>query len=280
MVYVPIFPWNEVKSLLGVVYEVFEFGDIIVVFFWFHWSHDLPMSKDPEYEPLALAYYRGTPKMVFHRPHNGLKYNKPVLLGRRAVVYVSRIGHAFATDRLGVLRRSLAPFAYTKMGRKRFEKLLRQGQPPENFRVWRDVDFRSWVLEQLSRPEIVKSIKDGEGHGLLRYVWHMLRASRCAGKGDLNGLFRNLVKAYQSMPACLKTSRLGAYLLKNAYGTKKMIADGTKTTGEDNEYMRGKFLGILLETFDEMVEAIRMKDDERKQCIDEIQTTIDSMKNL
>ncbi|MEM1948540.1 MAG: hypothetical protein QW240_07405 [Candidatus Caldarchaeum sp.] len=279
VVYVPRFPWNELKSLIEVVYEVVEFGDFTVVFFWFHWSHDLPVSREPEYEPLALAYCRGMPKMVFHRPHNKLRYDKPVLLGRRAVVYVSRIGHAFAADRLGVLRRSLTPFAYTKIGRKRFQKLLRQGQPPENFRVWKNVDFRSWVLEQLSRPEIVKSIKDDEGHGLLRYVWHMLKASRCAGKGDLNGLFQNLVKAYQSMPACLRTSYLGVYLLKNAYGTKKMIANGASTSPEDNQYMRDKFLGILMETFSATVEALRLKDDERKQYINEIQMTIDSIKN-
>ncbi|MEM0441441.1 MAG: hypothetical protein QXF45_07375 [Candidatus Caldarchaeum sp.] len=47
VVYVPRLPWNELKNLIEVVYEIVEFGDIVVVFFWFHWSHDLPMSKEP-----------------------------------------------------------------------------------------------------------------------------------------------------------------------------------------------------------------------------------------
>ncbi|MEM1952224.1 MAG: hypothetical protein QW299_02710 [Candidatus Caldarchaeum sp.] len=47
VVYVPRLPWNELKNLIEVVYEIVKFGDIVVVFFWFHWSHDLPMSKEP-----------------------------------------------------------------------------------------------------------------------------------------------------------------------------------------------------------------------------------------
>ncbi|MEM1965601.1 MAG: hypothetical protein QXH12_05750 [Candidatus Caldarchaeum sp.] len=170
---------------------------------------------------MALAYISGVPKMVFHRPDNNMQYDRPVLEGRRAVVYVSRIGHAFAVKKQAVLIKSLIPMVYARLGRRRLEKLLKPGQPPQKFRIWRNVDFKTWVLEQLSRPEIAKSIPDNDKHGLLRYLWYILKTGRCSARGDLNGLFRNLVKAYLSMPAFLRTSRLGAYLLKNAYCAKK-----------------------------------------------------------
>ncbi|MEM0441443.1 MAG: hypothetical protein QXH12_05755 [Candidatus Caldarchaeum sp.] len=58
------------------------------------------------------------------------------------------------------------------------------------------------------------------------------------------------------------------------------MTEGTKTSAQENQYMKDKFIGIMMETLTETFEALRLKDYQRRTYIDEIQMIIEGMKNL
>jgi hypothetical protein len=111
VVYIPILD-RWLQGLKKVIREVRVVGKYVVVFLWFHWLHDLPVSLKEEWEPLAVAYKDGVPKYVFWRPHRMRKWRRvveksawasPMKEDSRIVVFISYLGHAPKISRRSII---------------------------------------------------------------------------------------------------------------------------------------------------------------------------------
>ncbi|MEM4180059.1 MAG: hypothetical protein QXJ55_10345 [Candidatus Caldarchaeum sp.] len=269
-------PRGEDKHLLDIVYEVVELEDVTVVFLWFHWSHDKPFSDNPEYEPLAIAFHDGWPKLVFYRPHYMHRISKPMLAGRKAVVYVSKLGHAPTITKWEVLLNSLT-VKYKKLKKSFLERKMLQGQPPTEFLILLGVNFREWVLEQLKRPEILKSVRRRKSNGVLRLFWHVLMAARAGGRGDLEKLYRHLLMAFIAMPANMKVGPFGKYILENACDVKKLLKNNARLSDEQKTDVKEYWLAFIPEIIRHHI-STRMSNDQREHFLREITALAASLK--
>ncbi|MEM4382317.1 MAG: hypothetical protein QXX19_08825 [Candidatus Caldarchaeum sp.] len=266
-------PRGEDKHLLDVVYEVVDVEDMTLVFLWFHWDNDWPFSQEPEYEPLAVVFYDSWPKLAFYRPHNTLRVSRPMLEGRKAIVYISKLGHAPIVSRWEVLLHSLAPLRHTKLGGRRLRSNLVYGEPPVNFLVWKGVNFRDWVLRQLQRPEIVKSIRGRKSNGVLRFIWHMAMASHYGGNGDLRRVYKHLLKGFLALPSTLKTNPYLMYLLDDAIGVKRLIKEGYQLSENDKQRLKTRYVDVAFEAPVQLISQALENLFGKDEFIDTTQTT-------
>lgn len=252
-------PKGEEEYLIDVLYEVVEVDNALVIFLWFHWTHDKPTSLKPEYEPLSIVVCRGYPRRLFSRPHYMHKIARPILQGRRPVVYISEIGHAPKTSRHEVLRASYST-KYRRLPDETLVAKLKPGDPPPNFRKMAGIDFREWVLSWVG-PETAKSIC-GNDRLVLRYFWHLLKAALAAGRGDLQSVRKNMIKGYLSLPSTLKMCPVILYLLREALSYQL----GYELTEHQRRRLKAYYLSVMLELpIDILYFALHLRDKDFQQ---------------
>jgi hypothetical protein len=128
------------------------------------------------------------------------------------------------------------------------------GEGPEDADIYEGASFRQFVIDVLTRPENNKNSqqprKPGDTELILNLILPktMIRfflAGRSFGKGDLKKAYKNLAKAYLSLPRRFQLTYFGCWLLDCIAGTKQMIRENTPLTNEDLRYMRNKFYFAL-----------------------------------
>jgi hypothetical protein len=76
---------------------------------------------------------------------------------------------------------------------------------------------------------------------LPKTIARLFLAGRSFGKGDLRKAYKNLAKAYISLPKRFKLTYYGCWLLDNIAGTRRLIEENIPLTKDDLRYMRNKF---------------------------------------
>jgi hypothetical protein len=139
------------------------------------------------------------------------------------------------------------------------------GVGPEEADIYKGISFRQFVIDTLTRlgngqkpptnnTERPENNKNNPWHNKPRGVAELLLAiilpktiarlflaARSFGRGDLRKAYKNLVKAYISLPKRFKLTYYGCWLLDNIAGLKQVIEDGTPVTEDMLRYARDKF---------------------------------------